>query len=149
MPDLQPARVIRSADAHAKANAEARARGECYDCGQPLTEPGAPGICAAGHTPESELEEATRLINGARQAAYSHPLDDYTCTGRLWGALLAHAGWTPPAEDSAVSPELACMMMVCVKLSREAHLHKRDNIVDGAGYFGCVGLIHDERARRG
>lgn len=31
---------------------EALSRGECPDCGRPLTERGAPGICAAGHTPE-------------------------------------------------------------------------------------------------
>jgi len=26
---------------------------------------------------------------------------------------------------------------------------KRDNLVDGAGYFGTVQMVRDERARRG
>jgi len=40
--------------AHRLRVAAALARGECPDCGQPLTAPGAPGICAAGHEPDPE-----------------------------------------------------------------------------------------------
>jgi hypothetical protein len=38
--------------------------------------------------------------------------------------------------------------MVGVKLAREAYSPKRDNLVDGAGYFGTVQMVMDERQRR-
>jgi hypothetical protein len=36
----------------------------CLDCGRPLSEPGAPGICAAGHRPLGEVTRAG--VTGAR-----------------------------------------------------------------------------------
>jgi len=88
---------------------------------------------------ETVLEEAQRLIYGDRQASYGHPLDDFTRTGRMWGAILG-------TDD--VAPELVGLCMVAVKVSREVNHPKRDNRVDGPGYFGCVDMIHDERAKR-
>lgn len=103
---------------------------------------------------ETVLQEASRLVDGDRQAAYGHPLDDYTATGRIMGAVLdrwlqsMHPGLLRgPFPD--VPAEIGCLVMVGVKLSREAGHHKRDNIVDGPGYFRCVEKVHDERARRG
>lgn len=88
---------------------------------------------------ETVLEEAQRLIYGDRNADYGHPLDDFGRTGRIWGAILG-------IPD--VAPELVGLCMVAVKVSREVNHPKRDNRVDGPGYFGCVQMIHDERARR-
>lgn len=39
--------------------------------------------------------------------------------------------------------------MVAVKISRQCHMPKRDNLVDGAGYFNCLDMIGQERERRG
>lgn len=86
---------------------------------------------------ESILEEAQRLIHGPRQSAYGHPYDDFTRTGRMWGAILG-------IPD--VAPEKVALCMAAVKLSREAHQHKRDNIVDGSGYLGTIELIVDRAA---
>jgi hypothetical protein len=88
---------------------------------------------------ETVLEEAQRLIFGDRQAAYGHPFDDFTRTGRIWGAILG-------IPD--VPPELVGLCMVGVKLSREVNHPKRDNRTDGAGYLGTVDMVHAERARR-
>lgn len=41
-------------EAHKAENERIRASGFCGDCGQPLSSPGAPGICAAGHDPQPE-----------------------------------------------------------------------------------------------
>jgi hypothetical protein len=38
--------------------------------------------------------------------------------------------------------------MVAVKISRELNAPKRDNLVDGSGYFNCLQMLRDERARR-
>lgn len=89
-------------------------------------------------TVENILQEADRLTSVDRQATYGHPYDDYERTAALWSAYLG----------VPVTAEQAAMCMVLVKVSREAHLHKRDNLVDMAGYARVVDLIHDERARR-
>ena len=88
---------------------------------------------------ESVLQEADHLINGPRQGAYGHPLDDFTKTGRIWGAILGIPD--VPAEKVA-------LCMTGVKISREVNLPKRDNRVDGAGYWGCLDKVVEERERR-
>ena len=88
---------------------------------------------------ETVLQEAQRLVHGDRGQDYGHPLDDFTRTGRIWGAILG-------IPD--VAPELVGLCMVGVKISREVNAPKRDNRVDGPGYFETVDMIHDERARR-
>jgi hypothetical protein len=95
--------------------------------------------------PESVLTEAERLINGERQASYGHPLDDYDCVAAIWRALIRRRYWV----DIPISADFACLMMAGgVKVSREAGLHKRDNLVDGAGYLGCAQKCLDEKERR-
>lgn len=91
----------------------------------------------------SAVGEAYRLVHGARQAGYGHPGDDFTRTGRMWAPLLER--W---AEDTSepVPPEVVALCLVAVKMSRECHVHKRDNLVDGAGYFECADLIWKRRA---
>ena len=88
---------------------------------------------------ETVLQEAQRLVHGDRRAAYGHPLDDYTRTAALWTAILGQP----------VTAEQAILCMVAVKISRECNAPKRDNRTDGAGYFECLDLAHEERVRRG
>jgi hypothetical protein len=95
--------------------------------------------------PESVLEEADRLINGDRQEGYGKPLDDFGATGRIFAAILTGFLGT---EVPDIPAEYVALMMVGVKLSRESRHHKRDNVVDGAGYLGCLDLVIQERARR-
>lgn len=47
---------------------------------------------------------------------------------------------SPPKEEGV-------LFMVCVKLSRETHLPKRDNRVDACGYINCLDKIAERRAR--
>lgn len=86
---------------------------------------------------ESVLMEAERLINGPRQKDYGHPAEDFQRTGRIWGAILG-------IPD--VPPERVGLCLVGVKISREVNAPKRDNRVDGPGYFGCVDLIEQRKA---
>lgn len=89
------------------------------------------------NTQESALEEAQRLVHGDRQAAYGHPIDDYTRTGRMWGAILG-------IPD--IDPRICTLMMAAVKVSREVNAPKRDNRVDLAGYAECAQLIAERQA---
>ena len=84
------------------------------------------------------LDEAKELIYGARQGAYGHPFDDFSKTGLIWQAILG----------VPVTPEQVALCLVGVKISREVNKHKRDNLVDGAGYFGTLELVVQERERR-
>ncbi len=88
---------------------------------------------------ETILEEAQRLITGDRNRTYDHPLDNFQRIADIWSVVLG----------IKVTPEQVGLCMVGVKLAREAYMPKRDNLVDGAGYFGTVQMVREERARRG
>ena len=83
-------------------------------------------------------DEAKYLISNDRNSDYGHPIDDFSKTALIWQAILG----------VPVTPEQVALCMVGVKLSREVHLPKRDNIVDAIGYLGTIPMIQDERQRR-
>ena len=93
---------------------------------------------AAPAREESALQEAQRLVHGDRGAAYGHPIDDYTRTGRMWGAILG-------LPD--IDPRLCCLMMAAVKISREVNAPKRDNRVDLAGYAECAQMVAERQGK--
>lgn len=84
------------------------------------------------------LEEANGLVHGDRQAAYGHPLDDFSRTAKLWSAILGHE----------VTPEQVGLCMCAVKISRQVNKPKRDNLVDLAGYAATVQMVLDEQYKR-
>ena len=92
-------------------------------------------------------DEAKGLVYGNRRMDYGHPIDDYTRTGMIFGAILSE--WAKKAATSkeplAVPPELAALCMVGVKMSREVNKPKRDNRVDGCGYWEVVDLIQQRK----
>lgn len=81
---------------------------------------------------ETILEEAQRLVHGPRQQSYGHPFDDFSRTGRIWGAILG-------IPD--VPPDKVALCLVGVKISREVNAPKRDNRVDMAGYAETLDLV--------
>ena len=84
------------------------------------------------------LARAYNNIYGDRGEAYGHPLDDFARTARMWGAILG----------VRITPEQVALCMICLKISRECNEHKEDNLIDGAGYFGTIEMIKDEREKR-
>lgn len=86
--------------------------------------------------PETVLAEADRITNGARQSDYGHPIEDFTRTGRIWGAILG-------IPD--VAPDQVALCMVGVKMSREVHKPKRDNRVDMAGYTNTLQMVRERQ----
>lgn len=87
---------------------------------------------------ESVLIEAQGLVHGDRNESYGHPLDDFRRTAKMWGAILG----------IEIRPEQVGLCMIAVKLSRECHKPKRDNLVDIAGYAETVEWAKHEVYRR-
>lgn len=93
------------------------------------------------------LHDADDLTSRARRDAYGHPLDDYTCTADLFTAILQRAGKLK--EHATIDPDLAQLLMICVKASRLAgDLHHRDSLVDIAGYSRTIEMTQQEYNRR-
>lgn len=87
---------------------------------------------------ESILDEAKRIVHGERGENYGHPFEDFSRTAKIWSAIL----------EIEITPEQVALCMIGVKISREINRPKRDNIVDGAGYFETLDMVKSERKRR-
>ena len=74
---------------------------------------------------KSLLEEAYQLVTGDRQKDYDHPARNFDRIARLWSVAL----------DKDITPEDVATCMVLVKIARQVHAPKRDNIVDAIGYL--------------
>lgn len=95
------------------------------------------GLVEAPPPPETVLEEAQRLVYGPRQNNYGHPADDFTRTGRMWAAILG---------VEVVTPAQVALCMCAVKISRECHRPKRDNLTDLAGYAATLALVRERES---
>ena len=78
---------------------------------------------------ESILSEAERIVNGDRQADYSDPVENFKHISAIASSI----------SKEELSPTTCAIVMIAVKLAREEYKHKRDNLVDLAGY---VEILH-------
>jgi len=83
------------------------------------------------------LDEAKNVVYD-RQVSYGTPEDNFTQIAELWSAYLG----TP------IRPEDVGAMMILLKLARERHQHKRDNLVDVAGYAECVARLFERKVEQ-
>lgn len=86
----------------------------------------------------SVLPEADGLVHGDRNTSYGPPLDDFARTAKMWGAILG----------VEVQPEQVPLCMIALKISRQCHRPKRDNMVDIAGYAETAEWCLHEKRRR-
>lgn len=80
------------------------------------------------------LQEALSLVNAERLDDYGTPADSFGRIAAMWSAYL----------DRPLSCRDVACLMALLKLGREAHRHKRDNLLDAAGYIGLA----DDMARQ-
>ena len=110
---------------------------------QPLTDMPVPAVglhrlrIARVSADESILDEAKRITAGVRHDDYGHPCDDFDRTARMWTGLLA--GKLRDGAEVTVMDVPLCM--IAVKLARQSHRHKRDNLVDIAGYARTAAMV--------
>ena len=84
------------------------------------------------------LDEARNLVTGSRQSDYGTPFENYRNVAAMWSVI----------AKVSLTPEQCCLMMAALKICRELNKSKRDNLVDGAGYFYMIDLIRQERAKK-
>lgn len=83
--------------------------------------------------PESILAEAERIVNGERAADYGDSTANMERIGKITELTLSQAEWAKLGACS-IPPTVVAKILMAVKLGREAHTHKRDNLVDLCGY---------------
>ena len=71
---------------------------------------------------EGILIEADKIVGGGR--GYREPCDSFEHIARIASAI----------KEKEFTPDDCCVILMAVKLAREEHEHKRDNLVDLAGY---------------
>lgn len=80
--------------------------------------------------PGSEtMIEACTLVNGARQSDYGTPRSNYEGIAKVWSGILHNI------LKRDITPDEAALLMVGLKLQRQAMKHKHDNLVDAHGYL--------------
>jgi len=87
--------------------------------------------CCPTVPPATILEDAQAAVYGDRQEDYAHPRENFTRTAIIWTGLLQHK----LADGAFIDAEDIPRCMIGLKLARDVHSPKRDNRVDGAGYF--------------
>lgn len=74
------------------------------------------------------LKEAAQCVQTDRISQYGEPEDCFKLIAQLWSSYTGHE----------ISPRQTCMMMVLVKIARDANAPKFDNLVDMVGYALCI-----------
>lgn len=77
---------------------------------------------------ESILQEAERIINGDRREAYGDVKESFENVAKGWAVIFGNE----------VSGRQVGLAMSWLKICRENNNHKRDNLVDLAGYAALI-----------
>lgn len=81
--------------------------------------------------PLSILQEAETLINGDRAADYGDAKESFENIAKGWSVILG----------KEVTGRQVGLAMAWLKMCRENNNHKRDNLVDLAGYAALIGRL--------
>ena len=90
------------------------------------------------------LEEALRIVDGDRGKFYGHPLDNHGNTAEFWASYLKRKF----GVEINLTGRDVCLMMVLLKISRDANRPKEDNLLDICGYTRNVQMIEEEEESR-
>nr|DAL05355.1 MAG TPA: hypothetical protein [Caudoviricetes sp.] len=88
----------------------------------------------------SILDEASEITSNDRNKQYGEPEDCFRVIADYWNTYLSKKLKTP------VNAHDVAMMQALLKIARQQNRHKRDNLVDIAGYARCASrLLGDEK----
>jgi hypothetical protein len=85
----------------------------------------------------SILEEALQVTSGARQRYYGTALQNHQRIALMWNSYIE----AKHGIRGLLSPSDVAWLMVQLKIARNIHRPKRDNLVDVAGYARCISSI--------
>lgn len=71
------------------------------------------------------------LVDGPRQDDYGEPVEHVGHVARCWSGIV---GYT-------ITPRQVCLMMIGLKLVRENHRHKQDNLDDIHGWAEILARV--------
>lgn len=80
---------------------------------------------------DSVLAAADRAVRGPRRTTYGSPAENHARTAELYSTYLG----------VPITARQVCFLNILQKVSRDAHLAKRDNLVDIAGYAENADLV--------
>jgi hypothetical protein len=80
----------------------------------------------------NNADKAAALILGDRNDSYGTPESDFSGIALIWSGILS------AKLRTNITPDEVALMMVGLKLRREAHKPKDDNLVDAHGYLLCL-----------
>ena len=86
-------------------------------------------------TREALLDMAKAVVCGEREKQYGSPEDSFRAIADYWTVYLRQTGNLP--EHRELTSEDAAIMMILLKVARQAGRGKLDNWVDIAGYAAC------------
>ncbi|HOA75230.1 MAG TPA: DUF4406 domain-containing protein [Phycisphaerae bacterium] len=85
----------------------------------------------------SVLDTARKITEGARRDDYGHPADDFERAALMWTGILR----SKLVPDQQVTATDIPLCMIAIKLARQSHRHKRDNLIDIAGYARTAAMV--------
>lgn len=80
------------------------------------------------------LQEALAITSTDRRSQYGHPKVDFERTAKITSVLL----------DKEISARDVVIVLLAMKLSRNAYQYKRDTCVDIAGYARVLSILNGE-----
>ena len=83
----------------------------------------------------SVLLDAYNVVHEERDPEYGPASEDFESLGVIWAALLTR--WLRKNGFSSIPsipPRVGGNMMIALKINRDVHFPKRDNMIDVAGY---------------
>ncbi|MDE2100173.1 MAG: hypothetical protein KGL39_23155 [Patescibacteria group bacterium] len=84
------------------------------------------------------LQEADAITSGARRGEYGGAAESFGKIARLWSVVLG----------VEVTPMQAVLCMIQLKVARQTNGHKRDSLVDIAGYARIGEMLVEEQAKQ-
>ena len=91
---------------------------------------------------ESILLEAEAIVKGARAQDYGSAKESFAKISALTNEMLDKSELEEMQEGN-ISATVVCKVLMAVKLSRNSYAHKRDNLVDLAGYSELLSQLQE------
>jgi len=88
------------------------------------------------------IKDSLDIVN-LRGNDYGDYRVSFAAIATVWTVLLG----SKLSAGSSVSPSDVGLLMAALKLAREAHKHKDDNLVDAVGYLSIVSMLEKNKEK--